>query len=335
MRYMESTLADLPGTGRSAEVINEEAARHVTRAAMRTGGQDALATPAAMRAMDAANGAEFNRLTAAHYLPFDPQVQNDMLGAVTNYTHNTNPALRSPLPENMMNEASATALAQGGRLTGAQYQDLRSRLGRAAAGTNDAGYAEALAHMRNGLDDAMERHLTAAAPQDVGAFGAVRQRYRNQLILERAAAGGGGADYITPAALKQSVKAVEGTRDYVQANSELGQLARAADEILKPLPQSGTGPRENIFHQLALAGMLGLGGGAEHGAVGTGVGAALGLGLPPLAGRAMFSLPGRAYLGNQVVPRVPFNEDLAKQAIMARALAQMLQQQQQPALPPP
>lgn len=333
MRYLESTLADVPLTGTSAEAINEGAAHQFTRAAMRAGGQDSVASAPAMRVMDAANGAEFNRLTAAHRMPLDPQVQNDMLGAVARYTHNTNPAVASPLPENIMNEAAATASAQGGHLTGAQYQDLRSRLGRAAAGSSDPGYAEVLAHMRNALDDAMERHLATAAPQDVGAFGAVRQRYRNQLILERAAAGGGGADYITPAALKQAVKSVEGTRDYVQGNSEMGQLARAGQEILAPLPQSGTGPRMAILEQLGLAGMLGLGG--EH-AGGVGAAALAALTGPPALGRAMFSRPGQTYLGNQVVPKVPFNEDLAKQAIMARALAQMPQQQQQPrALPPP
>lgn len=345
LRYTESVLADLPGTGRSAEALNVRNAEQLTEASLRRIGiqGETRARPEVMQAAHDGIGAEFDRLTAAHAMPLDQQLQNRMLTHVIEYHSDVNPMMRAPVVEEVMNDAAQWAGQQGGQLNGRQYQNLRSRLGRASAGTNDPQLSRALANLRNDLDDAMERAIQVTTPEDVGAFGHVRNQYRDYLMLERALAGHGpqaAGGLVTPGRLHAAAQSVAGTRDYVLGHTQLGNLARSAEEILTPLPQSGTGPRENIWHQLQLAGILAGGGGVEHGATGTMVGALAGLLGPPLAGRAYFSGPGQRYLTNQIFPRVNLSDDAARQLYYARLLGQgaagTLPGQGAPAaLPPP
>lgn len=326
LRYTESVLADLPGTGRSAEAINALAGEQVTEAALRRIGVSAnRATPEVMQAAHDGIGNEFNRLTQAHSMPLDNTLQNRMLNHVVEYHSDVNPMMRAPVVEEVMNDAAQWAGQQGGQLNGVQYQNLRSRLGRASAGTNDPQLSRALANLRNDLDDAMERAIATTTPEDVGAFGQVRNQYRDYLMVSRAIAGHGAqaaSGLITPGRLHTAAQAVAGTQDFVLGNTQLGNLARSAEHILTPLPQSGTAPRENIWHQLQLAGILAGGGGVEHGAVGTMMGAVGGLLGPPVLGRAYFSGPGQRYLTNQVFPRAPLSDDAARQLYYARLLAQ-------------
>lgn len=87
--------------------------------------------------------------------------------------------------------------------------------------------------MANHFDDAMERSITH--PEDAGALATANQRYRNMMVLERAASMGGeeGAQgVITPGSLAAAVKGTEGRRAFVRGTGDLAALARNGQAIL-------------------------------------------------------------------------------------------------------
>jgi hypothetical protein len=310
LKYTESVMADQPFAGRNAEQINENVADQFTQAALRRVGENATrATPEVVDRSFNRIGNTFDRLTARNTMALDQPVQNDLLNTTIEYHNNVNPLMRAPVVENTMNDIASWAGQQGGQLTGAQYQNLRSRLSAAARGSNDPQLSHALSDMSESLDNAMERSIAATNPADAGAFAEARRQYRNMLVIERAATSGGaekvGQGIITPAALSTAAKTVLGRRSFARGQDDFSELAHAGTGILTPLPQSGTGPRENIIHHLQLAGLLG----AEPAAAAAGAHApgmiAAGLGgiaAPAIAGRVIMSRPVQSYLSNQVAP---------------------------------
>jgi hypothetical protein len=271
--------------------MQEDFNRQFTGAALDKGGTKATNTSGdTMKRMNDDIGGEFNRLTGSTELPFDPGLQNNLLGSVSNYARNTNASLLSPVPENIMNDASAMAAAQGGKLTGVQYQKLRSDLGRMASSTTDPNAANVMSKMRHHLDNAMEQHLANVAPHEVGAFKNVRDRYRNMLILEKAATGPGSntqLGYISPTALRTAAKSVVGTREAAQGANDLYELGRSGEAIAKPLPNSGTAQRAAALEGSSLAYILG--------------GEALGhtMGMPPSTG-ALAAAAGGPLVGHML-----------------------------------
>jgi len=130
-----------------------------------------------------------------------------------------------------------------------------------------------------------------------------RREYRNFLVLERAATGAGenaALGLISPSALRNAT-VQQGRRAYARGQGDFGQLARAGEALMKPLPQSGTSPRVGV--QLVGAGIgSGLGAmmggpvGATAGAVAGAIAPALG---QALAGRMVTSPAMQAYLRQQ------------------------------------
>lgn len=322
LRYAESALSDMWGAGGGAEAAQREALGQYTAAALRRVGENAdRATPEVVDRAFNRIGGEFDRLTAANDMNLDHQVQNDLLNTAIDYQNNVNPLMQSPLIENTMNDIASWAGSQGGSLTGRQYQNLRSRLARAARGSSDPQYSHALSDMSESLDDAMERSIANSNPADAGAFGEARRQYRNMLVIERAATGPGAQaaeGFITPSQLATATKAVMGRRAYARGQGDFADLAHSGNAALLPLPQSGTAPRAAIteaLHHLALGGLLGAGGEYAGGPM-AGLGAAAaGLAGPAIAGRTLMSSPIQAYLRNQAVPG-RLNSSPATQAII-------------------
>lgn len=343
LRYAESMLADVPMAPQRAREIREGTAEGFTRAALRRAGIDAeRATPDVMDDAFARIGRQFETLSARNTMRLDPHVQTDLLNHVADYQLNVNPGMRSPAPERHMNDVAAWAGAQGGQLTGRQYQTTRSQLGAAARGATDPYLSRVLAQMTESLDDAMERSIAAANPRDAGAFGEARRQYRNILPLERAAAGAGedaAAGIITPARLRQAVVGTQGARAYVRGHGDFSDLVHAGNEVLTPLPNSGTAQRLHVQHMLAALGAIPgmVTGSAEHSVAGMlgghYGGAAAGTVLAPVAGKILYSAPVQRYLTNQVAPRMtaPGMEEMAGRLAVARALAEGVKPKQAPA----
>ena len=80
----------------------------------------------------------------------------------------------------------------------------------------------------------------------------------------------------------------------------MADLARAGEALLRPLPQSGTAPRQAAANTFAsIGGML------AGGAAGGPPGAVFGAIAPAVAGRMMLSRPVQNWLGNQRLPMTP------------------------------
>lgn len=293
LMWAESTFGDMPGAGGKAAEIQNRQGQQFTQAIMRrAGSNDALATPDAMNAAFNRLGQQFDDLASRNTLRMDAQFAQDMGDAVRDYVGLVAPSQRAPIVDKIVDDVVQFA-RNGGAVDGAAYQNLRSRLERAARGSSDGDLSRVLRSIRGALDDAMERSIPATSP-DKGAWSDVRRQYRNLIPIEKAATGAGeraAEGYISPAQLRNAV-VNQGRRNYARGQGDLAELARAGT-VMNPLPNSGTAPR---------SWMQGLAGGAG---VMSGDPATFMAGVagPALLGRALMSRPVQGYLGNQVAAR--------------------------------
>lgn len=296
LRYAESALGDAPLAGGRTADLMEQQAEAFTRAALRRAGTDApRATPEVMQETADRIGAEFERLSSGNTMRLDAPFGRD-IGRVLNEYDRVLPSQQREVVQNVVDDI----LAHGTRMPGEVYQEARSRLSRLAHNTrqNDPTFSEALAGIRDALDNAMGRSITG---EDRAAWNLARRQWGNYRTIEKAVTGAGenaAMGLISPAQLR-SATAVRNRSAYAQGRGDLAELARAGTAILNPLPNSGTAQRNLINHIMASAAGAGVGGAAGQ-AHGDGFlpGAIAGAVAPGLAGRALLSRPTQAYLTN-------------------------------------
>ncbi|XNY05204.1 hypothetical protein ACMFL9_12035 (plasmid) [Sinorhizobium meliloti] len=298
LRYAEGEIG-----GQAAEDMIERQGEQFTAAALRRAGINAnRATPEVIDDAFTRIGAQFDDLAARNTIIPDRQLQNDIVDSWREYMSLTPPNARVPVVGETVHDIVDT-VRNTGRLDGAAYQSARSRLDRAARNTKDPELANALRGLRSSLDDAMERSIAQANPNDLGAWREARNQYRNMLVIEQAATGAGeGAaqGLISPSQLRSATVTKQGRRNYARGRGDFAELARAGEGVMKALPQSGTAPRiraQNIG--AGVTSILGAGGGASvAGPAGAVAGAAAGAAIPMIVGRMMMSPAGQAYLRN-------------------------------------
>ena len=301
LRYAESEL----GGGAASNMMDRQG-EQFTHAALSRAGIDAnRATPEVIDGAFNRIGQQFDDLAARNRLIPDQQMIGDLRGAINEYGNLVPESARAPIVENLTNDIVST-IRTNGQIPGDSYQSLTSRIARAARATKDPELGAALRGIRETLDDAMERSIQATNPADAGAWQDARNQYRNLLTIEKAATGAGenaAAGLISPSALRNAT-VNQSRRAYARGEGDFADLARAGEGVMKSLPQSGTAPRAAV--RGAFSTMGGIAGAAGGGGVPGGVlGALAGAALPPLAGRAILSGPGRAYLGNQAAAGLP------------------------------
>jgi hypothetical protein len=327
LQYAEAAAADMPFSGNRAAQLNERTAQAFDRAVTerafgpQAAGAEVAPNPRAIQSGRQALSNEYDRLSAGSTLRSDPQLQADMLAAERNYQTNVLPTQRAAGAQNIeqiRNEIVDRLVANQGTLPGAEYQAIRSRLGRQAQSAQaDPELASALRDTRGALDRAMRRSLPAAEGE---AWDVNRARWADMRRLEAAAAQSG--EHVSPAAYKAAQRQGRSSQ-YARGQNESDELARAAAEVLKPIPQSGTAPRsvfsnigQTIVGGAGLGGSIGATGGLPGAAVGAGTGALLGAAAPFVSagvGRAVLSGPGQLYLGNRALPQ--FSSDVGRTAI--------------------
>lgn len=318
LQWMESTLGDLPGSGGHAAAIQTRQGEQLTAAALRRAGETGNRAdgPAINAAFDRIGG-NFDQLAARNTLHMDRPFATDLTNTVREYNSLVPQSMRSPIVEGVVNDLAAHAGANAGAVSGEFYQALRSRLDRAArSSARDPQLSEALRGLRTSLDDAMERTISTTNPADLGAWREARNQYRNLMVLEKAATGAGSATaegLISPSQLRNATVSTHGRRNYARGEGDFADLSRAAEAVMKPLPNSGTAPRMYMQH-LASA-LSGAAGGSIAGLPGAIAGAA----VPATVGRALMSRPVQGYLGNQVLG--PAQGSRANQALAAALLA--------------
>jgi hypothetical protein len=319
LRGAENTLGNAIGSGGAAEHAAEETARGFNSAVARRMGENAdnLGPETMQRAADRI-GQQFNDLSARNTLQYDPQMGQDIAAVSQTYWRSLPPAQRQIFAD--WREAILDHLRQNqATIPGDLYQTTRSQLSRTAnnIAQSDPELSRALGGLRNALDNAMSRSVR---PEDAAAWNTAREQYGNMKTVERAM-GGAGAGPATGNVSPQQIRtaAASGNRQaYVRGQSDLGELARAGEAVLRPIPNSGTAERS---HAISLASGIATGiptaimTGDPRTAL-VGLGAALG---PGVAGRALMSRPVQAYLGNQVLQPTTLMDRLARMAREAQA----------------
>jgi hypothetical protein len=174
-----------------------------------------------------------------------------------------------------VNEALVNAFRSGNDIPASTVKVWRSTLSKLTKSA-DQPTREAAVDAVNAIDDMIESALTAAGrPQDIARLGEARNQYRNLMAIESAAQRADIEGVISPLALRTALLQ-QGRRRYVQGKGDLGPITRAAADILKPLPESGTSPRISANQIIS-----GAPGGTASGL------AAFGLGLDPATAVAL------------------------------------------------
>jgi hypothetical protein len=327
--------------------LAENAAEQFTAATLRRAGINSRrATPEVID--DAFNrlGTEFDYLAQNNRARVDSALVSDLRNAVNDYNGVVSPPNRTPAVRNYLEEINNIAQRAAGDLPGEAYQSLRSRMERTARGMgNNPEARNAIRDMRHALDDAMERSIRRnGRPDDLQAWQDARRQYRNMIVIEQAATGAGegaASGLISPAKLRQATVSKQGRRNYARGDGDFAELARSGEQVMTPLPNSGTPGRlaaQNMgMGASAVVGAL-LGGGAGTAvlpgigsSVGGAAGAAAGLALPRVAGALATSRTGRRYLGNQMFAGAQQRLNPRQAAIVDALLAQHQAQGQLPA----
>lgn len=300
LQWAESTLGDMPGAGGTAARIQENQAEQFTAAALRRAGETAnRATPDVIDGAFRRIGGDFDAVAARNHVVADRHLGNDLATVEGEYNSLVGPSQRAPVVANIIRDIGDTIAQNGGHMTGEQYNAMTSRLARQARGAKaDPQLQEALSGTRNALDDAMERSLQASGnTTDLDMLRNARRQYRNLMVVEKAATGAGAQTaegMISPSQLRNAT-VTQNRRAYARGQGDFADLARSGEAVMKPLPNSGTAPRQYMQHLMSIIG------GTAGGAAGGLPGAAAGIAAPAVAGRVLMSRPVQAYLGNQVL----------------------------------
>jgi hypothetical protein len=190
-------------------------------------------------------------------------------------------------------------------IPGDAYQATRSRLTNQAQSLrfSDPPQAQAYRDIRDALDNAMDRSISANNPADAGEWARLRSQYGNYKDIEKAAAsaGAGAAEGIlSPAQMRTALASGKNRGAYARGVGDLAPLTNAGNAILTNFPQSGTAPRLLAARVLGAAIPHVVGGGVGYKEEGL-PGLAAGVALPALAARTLMSQPAQSLLANQLM----------------------------------
>jgi hypothetical protein len=317
IRYMEEHYGESPAAGQAAEERLWLPFEQLTRAVLRRIGETAdRADPHVLvRARDRI-GQQFDDLAARNVADIDPvspigsQYFRDLQTAETDYRYLfLNPPTK-PIVDHILENARDPL--RGQTMSGAQYTALRSQLARIRRGSKDPYLNEFIEAVRDAMDTAMEDTIALHNPIDAGAFAEVRNQYRNLLAIEQMVTGVETRGLVTPAKLKQAA-VKQDRRTYAQGRGDFGQLGHAASEMMGSLPQSGTAPRQQYTSGL------------------TNTSGLTKLATTGIAGRAIMSPFGQAWLGNQELTNLLQTLPTARRSSLISILSQLpnIEQQRQ------
>lgn len=286
--------------GRTMGVMDEQA-DEFTRAVMKRLDVDGLATPENLKEATKRIGSVFDDVARGRDINFNRAQIRAAEAAVDAYAESVGTV--AAMPANIFEKIKS------GTITGSEYNDFASRLGKAMT-SSDAALRNAAIELRNVLDDGLQASVPAS---QASRLATARAQYRDLLAIEKAATGAGEAaatGIVTPARLRSAV-AAQGRRSYAQGNRDLGELSRAGVIGMSRLPSSGTAERMSAQIARAVGPLAGGGGaGAAIGGMiggpgGAAIGGGLGLLAPALRNAATASPWGQAYLGNQLMRMPP------------------------------
>jgi hypothetical protein len=312
LQWAESVAGDTSFAGPRARDFAEAQNADFTRAILRRIGENGDDWRAVYPQARQRIGQAFENFGNNTDIRLDVDLFNDLNQAHATYTGLLPPNLRAPIVENILQDLqpAAQALGQGGQplLNGHQYNTWRSRLTELAEQAPEHTTQRAINGIIEALDGALQR---SAPPHVADAIAEARTQYRH-LMLVRDVATRAGQDtargFLSPAGVRGASAAGQTNKNYyASGQGDLTELALAGESVLKPLPQSGTSPREQVSGILTALGATAGGAiGMPFGGVGAGAGIVAGA-LAPVAAKALASRAtmhpiAQGYLGNQLVP---------------------------------
>lgn len=275
-------------TGAAGGMTTPEQLGQFTRAVSRTFGEDSpVLNPGVIDRAHINLGKRFDDVAKRTSIVADPQFHQDIA------------AIRQDAPQVLTAEEMAPVsnqianvlghIPQSGVITGQQYQALTRHgtplaLAMRSHNPNIAFYA---GKVRDALDDAMERSLTATGKTDVlDDLRDARFQYKNLKTIEPLVVNANEDGAISPARLQGAVSRTFKNRARKGA-ADLGELAQIGQSFLKNQPNSGTPGRLE-----ALAVMGAMGDAALHGDV---------TGPAMIAASALGRAGTRAVLGSKML----------------------------------
>lgn len=318
LQITESVLENLPFTADKQLAIKEGQRLAFNKAAAKTIGENAdLITPDVLNAAKTRIGSKFNEISARNSIKLDGELASTLKRIVAENAEagplsskkvdrvaNWITGLTEGTPEKTIASQVLTASGQPFTKTipakppvdmaGDVYQKVRSIVSRSASdafSSGDSQLGQSLKAIREGLDAAAEKSISAA---DKSAWDLARQQWQALKVLEKAAApttADAVAGNVSPAKLANALNTVDKNFKYGKGQQELGDLARVGKAFIQDnIPNSGTAQR--TFYQNVIENPLRLLSGAA------------GVGSVPIQA-LLNSKAGQAYLTQGLLPNSP------------------------------
>lgn len=288
LRWLESSLNDLPFSGGMAQAGEKARREAMNSAAARALGQQAPELTEGVLASARQNiGSTFDTLLANRRIPLDQTFRNEVK-AITD--SKVLPALRDESVDAVIAPFRNLPNAPV-KVTGEWFQQNKTALDAAIRGAYTAGQngkAQALEGFENALVDAAKRSMTGA---ERNAFEQAQKQWASLRLLEtgKVVEGGNVMPGRLDTALTTRYKAAYKEGKIPGDLTDIGKLA----QVYKPLPQSGTAPRA-IYSGLA--------GGAMFA---NPMAAVAALAAPPAVQKFLQSDAGRRYLTSGLLAVTP------------------------------
>lgn len=307
LKIVDAVLDNLPfSAGRqTAEKTAQRDAYN--RAIMNQVGENAdTAAPEVLNAARARIGQQFNDISARNSV----NLGDDFLETLTRVD-----SARTPFSSPQINAVidNALDLASQKRISGAEYQRVRTSLTNAAKGSwgSDPERGQALKAVREALDRAADNSIS---PADQQAWRTARQQWSNLKAVEEAAkpiSADAVSGNISPAKLAGAI--MKNNRNgmiYGQGDQVMPDLARIGQAFIKEqVPDSGAAQR--ALYQALLTGSPATAGFLMSNPATMGAAAST-LVLPTIVQRALHSKAGRAYFSRGMIPQNPTTEQIAR-----------------------
>lgn len=247
------------------------------------------ATPGVMNAAARRIGGVLDDIADRNPIKVDAPLLDTLAQIHTAADQEMVPTEAGPIKAQIDNVISRAA-ANDGKLTGAQFQEIRSSLGRLAANTTNGSLQHAADGIRVALGDALERQV---APEDAAALSNARNQWRRLRQIEGAV---GPDNQVAPGALWNRIDSLRNSNQTVfgRGDQVLVQLAQAGKNILGNAATKGGLVKDFIGYEAGrtLGDHYG-----DHPVMGGLAGLAAAEGLTPLAARTVVeSAAGRAWL---------------------------------------
>ena len=243
----ESVMENLPFTADKQLAIKQTQRDAFNRAALRTiGAESDKATPEVLNAAKQRIGQSFEQLAARNAVGLDDEFITALGVVDSSTTAFSNPKIGDTVEK-------ALEVAAKGKISGQEYQKIRSSLTKASSSafSTDAELGQALKSIRNALDDAAGRSISDADKQ---AWTEARKQWQALKVLEKAAApttADAVAGNVSPAKLASALNTADKGFKYGTGQKELGDVARVGQAFVKDqIPNSGTAQRQ--FYQSVL-----------------------------------------------------------------------------------